>query len=162
MKFQKLSIREKFGFLFLSLGGVGKIPFAPGTMGSLVSLLYLYYMPTIPLSVNTFILVTIFMSAVKITQYFENKFETHDPSWIVIDEFLGMALINLFFMTQDILFLSGIFIVFRYFDIFKPWPVNWADQKLASALGTILDDLLAGVYTILVIIFATKTLEYLK
>ena len=162
MEFQKLTIREKFAFLFLSLGGIGKISFAPGTLGSLASLIYLYYMPNFPRTVNLFVLISIFIAAVKMTQYFENKFEEHDPSWIVIDEFLGMAVINLYFMSQDPVFLFGIFIMFRYFDIFKPWPVNWADQKLSNALGTILDDIFAGAYTILMIIFATRALDLLK
>lgn len=152
MKFQSLSIKEKLGFLFLSLGGLGKAPFAPGTFGSALSVIYLYFMPRFSLAINLFFFLTIFMSAVKITTYFENKSKSHDPSWIVIDEFLGMVTVNLFFMTNDMIELVFIFAMFRFYDIFKPWPVSWADQKLNGALGTILDDIIAGVYAILTIL----------
>lgn len=159
MIFQKLKPLEKLGFLLLSLGGIGKMPKAPGTWGSLLSLIYLYFMPSFSLNINIFFFVALFILALYTTSYFEKKFKTHDPSWIVVDELLGLILMNLFFMTQNIKELILIFFFFRIFDIAKPWPVSWFDKKMNTPLGTLLDDLIAGVMAIIPLYLGQKFLE---
>lgn len=160
MKLQNLNIKEKIGLAFLSMGGTGFSPIAPGTFGSLVSLIYLFFMPQMSLLLNVVIYLVVFIAAVKVTSYFEKKEKIHDPSWIVIDEFLGMVTVNLFFLTSDMKLLALIFVTFRIFDILKPWPVSWADQELNNSFGTIFDDIIAGGYAILLVLLIQNGLGY--
>lgn len=69
-----------------------------------------------------------------------------DPSWIVVDEVLGMITAWLFFPIWNWPYIISLFILFRFFDIIKIWPANWVDHKLKNGAGTIFDDIISGLY----------------
>lgn len=134
---------------FLSLGfGSGLSPVAPGTMGTLVAVLL--YLPLATLSFWSY--VAILLVATIIGVYLCDKTSTalggHDHPAIVWDEFVGFWLTMLFAPEGWHWIFLG-FVLFRLFDIWKPWPVNLADQKVRGGLGIMLDDVVAGAYALL-------------
>lgn len=130
--------------------GVGLSPKAPGTVGSIAALPYamlIHYF----LGGDMLLLVAaaLFFAGVKISDLYMERFSrTGDPKEVVIDEVAGMFLVLSFvgFTAEGYMF--G-FIVFRFFDILKPWPISWADRKIKGGLGVMLDDILAAVCAIL-------------
>ena len=136
---------------FLSLGlGSGLSPFAPGTAGTLVAVLL--YLPLATLSLSAYITVLVIGSLVGIylCEKTSNKLGGHDHPAIVWDEFLGYWLTMLFAPAGWLWIIVG-FVLFRLFDIWKPWPINIVDKKVKGGFGIMLDDLLAGVYALLVL-----------
>ena len=148
---------KNFINFFISLcftGYIKKIP--PGTFATFVSILILF--PIVYYKLLSFqILIIIFIFFVLISLYLINLYskqsKTHDNSVIVIDEFLGVYLIFLFYneiyILNNILTNILIFLVFRFFDIFKIYPANLIDKKMINSLGVLLDDLIAAFYTII-------------
>lgn len=144
MKYQKNKLSlAKF---ILSLGGVGFVKFAPGTWGSALSLLPLYFAAKLPLLGFIFLCLSLFLIGCILAQWVEKALCLHDPSWIVFDELIGL------FVTWCFIFEWGFYpvlfalILFRIFDILKPWPIGWIDQKVSGGLGTMLDDVIAGLF----------------
>ena len=147
-----------FTNLFVSLFYSGYFKKWPGTFASLISILILY--PIIELNIfskNIFIYIFIFIFIISI--YFINKFsnftKTHDSGIIVIDEFLGIYLIFIFYeyiyFINPYITLLLIFLLFRFFDITKIFPANIIDKKMKNSLGVLLDDIVASIYTIIVL-----------
>ncbi|OFZ20772.1 MAG: hypothetical protein A2202_06435 [Bdellovibrionales bacterium RIFOXYA1_FULL_36_14] len=132
--------------LFLSLLGIGFSPYAPGTLASIATIPFLYLLLKLNLSFYEFIPAFIFISIIAI--YFshqaQKKYETHDPSWIVIDEFLGLMITYPFISKTSFLHIIIVFILFRFFDIIKIWPASYFDKKVKHGIGIILDDLVSG------------------
>tara|TARA_B100000579_G_C22289209_1_gene601880 strand:+ start:24 stop:497 length:474 start_codon:yes stop_codon:yes gene_type:complete len=150
---------KNFTKFFLSICLVGYINFAPGTWGSLVSIIILF--PIIKLySLTLEILIIIFILLFFISNYLINFFSSFtnskDSKHIVIDEFLGIFTIFLFydyiFIYNDFFTLILIFFIFRFFDILKIFPANYIDKNFKDGYGVILDDIVAGIYTILILI----------
>ena len=145
-----------FTKLFVSIFFVGYIKFASGTWGSLAALLILF--PIIkfsPLSFSGLIIIFIilfFISNLSIN-YFSNFTNSKDSKHIVIDELLGIFSILIFydliFIYNDFITLVLIFFIFRLFDIIKIFPANYIDKNLKNGYGVIMDDIVAGIYTIL-------------
>ena len=143
--------------IFVSLFYTGYIKIVPpGTFASFISILLIY--PIIEYKLlDIKILVFLFVLTFILSIYFINKFSsytgTHDSGKIVIDEFLGIFLIFIFyekiFIINTVLTLLLIFIIFRFFDIFKIFPANLIDKKMNNSLGVILDDIVASIYTIM-------------
>ncbi|MBI28730.1 MAG: phosphatidylglycerophosphatase A [Pelagibacteraceae bacterium] len=147
------NIIEKFVTFF----NIGKIKFAPGTVGSTIFFFVLYFLfikLTYLLFLLTFFIILI-ISILFINKYIKDKYE-HDPKEVIIDEFLGCYVIFLFFpliqITNIINFLIISFILFRLFDIIKLFPINLIDKKIKNSFGVIFDDILAGLYTVIVLI----------
>jgi len=140
--------------LFLATGfGLGLIPIAPGTFGSILGIvLFLVlahlYLPIFWLSL--IILILYFFSYLAI-QSALRIIKKSDPGVIVIDEVLGVMLVMMTIPPDPKWALLG-FIMFRMFDILKPWPINQVDSKLKNALGVILDDVLAALYAGILIV----------
>jgi phosphatidylglycerophosphatase A len=141
--------------LFLTFGGSGLSPKAPGTVGTLASLpvglAILYYV-----GIETLFMATIVITVIGIFEI--NKYEketgTHDQQHIVIDEAAGMWLslmiaystaITLSYPYAEILAILFSFAAFRLFDIWKPSTIGWIDRELKGGLGVMLDDVLAGI-----------------
>lgn len=141
--------------LFLTFGGAGLSPKAPGTVGTLASLpvgiAILYY-----LGMETLFILTLTITVIGIFEV--NKYEketgTHDQQHIVIDEAAGMWLslmiayttaITMTYPYAEILAIIFSFATFRLFDIWKPSTIGWIDRELKGGLGVMLDDILAGV-----------------
>ncbi len=134
--------------LFVSFLGVGFCPYAPGTVGTLAFLPFLYLLSILNLSLTTLIIILIFFTIISIyiTDNLQKKYKLHDPQWIVIDEVLGIITAYLFVNSSSLLALSIIFILFRFFDIVKIWPASYFDKKVTHGAGTILDDIISGIY----------------
>ena len=147
--------------IFATLFGVGLLPFAPGTWGSLFGLILFFYV-NIYLSINTqlfyILLFTIILLAISIC-YFATKElvdEEKDQKSIVIDELAGVWIafipVSGIVMMQDFLTYSILaFLAFRVFDIWKPYPISYIDKKIKNYLGVVLDDLVAGFYAAIII-----------
>ena len=148
-----------FTNIFVSIFYIGYIRYAPGTWGSLASLgiiFSLFYIINLPLSILIILFVFLFFLSNYLINYFSSITNSHDSKHIVIDEFLGMFFIFLFY---DVIFIFNnyitcllIFVCFRIFDVFKIFPANYFDKQLYSGFGVILDDIIAGMYTILTMI----------
>ncbi len=145
--------------IFVSIFFIGYIKFASGTWGSLASIIIIF--PIIKFTSLSFeILVGVFIIFFFISNFFINYFsqitETYDSKYIVIDELLGIFIILIFYdfilIYNDFLTLILIFVIFRTFDILKIFPANIIDKKIKNGYGVILDDIVAGIYTILTLI----------
>jgi len=132
---------------FLAFGlGSGLAPVAPGTAGSVLGLLLFMPVLNAPLPVQVVIIVIGFVLGVWVSDRVAKHMEVKDPGGIVWDEFVGMW-ITLLWLPSEIWLLPA-FLLFRLFDIWKPWPVRVADEKLAGGLGIMLDDVFAGLYAL--------------
>ena len=148
-----------FTNIFVSIFYIGYIRYAPGTWGSLASLgiiFFLFNIINISLSILIILFVFLFFLSNYLINYFSSITNSHDSKHIVIDEFLGIFFIFLFY---DVIFIYNnyitcllIFVNFRIFDVFKFFPANYFDKQLHSGYGVILDDIIAGMYTILTMI----------
>ena len=148
-----------FTNIFVSIFYIGYIRYAPGTWGSLASLgiiFFLFNIINISLSILIILFVFLFFLSNYLINYFSSITNSHDSKHIVIDEFLGIFFIFLFY---DVIFIYNnyitcllIFVCFRIFDVFKIFPANYFDKQLYSGFGVILDDIIAGMYTILTMI----------
>ena len=140
---------------FISLFGIGFFPIASGTVGSFFSIVFFYliinYVSILSLIILFFFI--FFLSLFLINIYTSDKLN-HDSSEIVIDEFLGILIIVIFYdvikFTNDLTMFVLIFFLFRFFDIIKIYPANWIDKNINNSLGVILDDLVAGVYCVFI------------
>ena len=149
----------KFANFFVSLSFAGYIKFIPpGTFASFLSIVILF--PIVEYKIISLeIFVAVFIIIFLLSLFFINKFSSHthshDSKIIVIDEFLGIYLILLFYdqikIINPYVTMMLIFILFRFFDILKIFPANIIDKRLKSAFGVILDDLIAGIYTIIIL-----------
>ena len=144
--------------------GLGKIKYIPGTIGSFVTIIILYCLfHIINLSPNIFLffLILIFIySFYAVSSHIENN-ENKDPGEIIIDEFIGQSIpIYLYEIShgtektenEAIIFYGICFILFRYFDIMKPFPVSFFDKNFKNSFGVIMDDVCAGFYVVLSLI----------
>ena len=144
--------------------GLGKVKFMPGTFGSLITTIILYYLfHIINISPNTILIILIIIfiySFYAISHYIRNS-ENKDPSEIIIDEFLGQSIpIFLYEIShgtakdngEAVIYYLLFFILFRYFDIMKPFPVNFFDKNFKNSFGVIMDDVFAGLYVVLTLI----------
>ncbi len=134
---------------FISLGfGSGLMPKAPGTFGTLAAI-PLYWLLS-QFDFFTYLVVTLFVTLIGIylCAYTSKALGVHDHSGIVIDEIAGYF-ITMIAVPFDWLWLVVGFILFRFFDILKPWPISWLDKNLQGGLGIMLDDVLAGVFALI-------------
>lgn len=132
---------------FLAFGlGSGLSPKAPGTMGSIIGLLLFVPVLMLPLPVQLAVVLLGFIFGCWICDRVAADMSVKDPGGIVWDEFVGMWIVMLWLPGWIWLILA--FILFRLFDIFKPWPVSVADRRLSGGLGIMVDDVLAGLYAL--------------
>ncbi len=144
--------------LYLSFFGLGFINFAPGTVATLASLpifitLSVLQTPLLP-SALFFCFATV--ASCYMADNAQKKFQVHDPSWIVIDEVLGMAFAWMFLQSFSLINMAILFFLFRFFDIVKPFPANIFDKKVQHGAGVILDDVVSGLYAGLALRFVFK------
>ncbi len=149
----------KLANFFVSLSFAGYIKLIPpGTFASFLSIVILFPIveyKIISLEIFVAVFIVIFLLSLFFINQFSSHTQSHDSKIIVIDEFLGIYLILLFYDQIKIInpyfTMILIFILFRFFDILKIFPGNIVDKKLKSAFGVILDDLIAGIYTIIIL-----------
>lgn len=139
-----------FGF------GSGLLPRAPGTYGTLVGIpLYLLIQP-LSWVIYALIVTLAFVAGLWICQRAADDLGVHDHSGIVWDEIVGYLAAMGFAPFGWIWIVIG-FLLFRLFDIFKPWPIKWVDRRVGGGLGIMLDDLMAGLYSAAVMVLLDLT-----
>ena len=155
---------KAFNSLFVTMFGIGKIKMIPGTVGSLATIMILFVLFH-ALNISSYLillgLIIIFIySFSAVASHTENS-ENKDPKEIVIDEFIGQSIpIYLYEIShgtekspnEAIIFYAICFVLFRFFDIKKPFPVNFFDRNFKNSFGVIMDDVCAGLYVVLSLI----------
>jgi len=155
---------KKFNSLFVTMFGLGKIGIIPGTFGSLATIIILYFLfHGLDISSNLILigLIVIFIYSFYAVENHIKNSENKDPGEIIIDEFIGQSIpIYLYEIShgteksneEAIIFYLICFVLFRYFDIFKPFPVSFFDKSFKNSFGVIMDDVCAGLYVVLSLI----------
>jgi len=129
---------------FLALGfGAGLSRYAPGTVGSLVALPVFLLMPRVNIFFYLGLLVVLFAVGVWCCAHSAELLGVHDHPAIVWDEIVGM-LIALFMVPITLPYIVLAFLLFRLFDIVKPWPIGWIDRRVDRGVGIMMDDVVAG------------------
>jgi phosphatidylglycerophosphatase A len=124
--------------------GTGLSPLAPGTVGSAAALLPWIWLRELPLMGYLGCVLVVFVLGVWVSRVLVARLRIEDPGCIVVDEFVGQWLALALAPAGWIWIATG-FVLFRLFDVWKPWPVSWADREVDGGLGVMLDDAIAGV-----------------
>jgi len=153
-----------FNYLFVTCFGIGSFRYAPGTVTSLITTVFLFSLfHIINLSSNIILIILLLIfiySFYAVSNYIKDN-DNKDPKEVVVDEFIGQSIpIYLYEVShgtikdpqEAVLFYLYIFILFRYFDIKKPFPINFFDKKFKNSFGVIFDDVVAGLYVVLTLI----------
>ena len=155
---------KTFNYLFVTFFGIGTIRFAPGTITSLITtvlLFSLFHILNFSDNVILLFLILVFLYSFYAVADYIKENENKDPREVVIDEVIGQSIpIYLFEIAhgseknfqEAILFYIYIFVLFRFFDIKKPFPVNIFDKNYKNSFGVIIDDVIAGLYVVLTLI----------
>jgi phosphatidylglycerophosphatase A len=128
----------------------GYLPKAPGTWGSLVGLLIFFLLHTLSLGIYLAVVAGIFLIGTFAAGEAEKIMDHPDPGLVVIDEIAGM-LVTMTAVPATPLAMALGFVLFRIFDIWKPFPVNFFDQRFHGGLGIMLDDIVAGIYSLIIL-----------
>jgi len=155
---------NKINYLFVSLFGIGKIKILPGTFGSLVTTIIIYlliHILKVPSNIILYAIIVIFFISFYTVNIYIKELSNKDPKEVIIDEVIGQSIpLYLYEISHGtpkdsddaIKFYLIIFILFRFFDIVKPFPVNYFDKNFKNSFGVIMDDVCAGFYVVLVLI----------
>ena len=159
--------------LFVTMFGLGKVPKIPGTFGSLATVIILYFFFHILNISSNIILISLIIifiySFPAVAKYIKDN-ENKDPKEVIIDEFIGQSIpIYLFEIShgtekapnEAIIFYGICFVLFRFFDIAKPFPVNFFDKNFKNSFGVIMDDICAGFYVVISLICFMVLSNYL-
>ena len=155
---------KTFNSLFVTMLGLGKIKFIPGTIGSLATVITLYVIFHILNVTSNFVLlglVIIFIYSFPAVSSYIKDNENKDPGEIIIDELIGQSIPIFAYeishgteksSDEALIFYCICFVLFRFFDIVKPFPVSFFDKNFKNSFGVIMDDVCAGLYVILSLI----------
>ena len=155
---------NKINFLFVTLIGVGKIKKIPGSNASLVTTLFLFFLfHVLNISPNIILIsiIIIFFISLYAVNIFIKNLENKDPKEVVIDEFIGQSIpICLYEIAHEgtketnqvLTYYFVMFILFRVFDITKPFPASYYEKNFKNSLGVIMDDVCAGLYVVAVLV----------
>ena len=151
---------KKFNILFITLFNIGKIKYAPGTLASFATcVIFLFLSNFLNLVLLALCILVIFLYSLIAINLSYESFNSDDPQEIVIDEFVGQSLPLLAVPVYETLYSMPLifyyilsFIIFRFFDIFKPFPINYIDKNTKGSLGIMLDDIIAGLFTVILLI----------
>jgi len=128
-----------FGF------GSGLSPKAPGTVGTLASIPIFYFISDLSLFHYLIVISVVIFFGIVICDLSSKDLKVHDHPGIVLDEFAGFFVTMIAVPVSWTNVIAG-FVLFRLFDIWKPWPINWLDQKVSGGFGIMIDDILAGIF----------------
>ena len=145
-----ICMMNKFILLLLSFFNLGKVRFAPGTLASIFTAIIWYNIPNI-ITIQISLIVIIIIISSFLCFYYNMNIKKDDPSFIVLDEFCGMS-ISLFMLPKTYILFFVSFLIFRFFDIFKPLYIN-ESQKIKYGIGIMVDDILSGLYTLAIMNF---------
>jgi phosphatidylglycerophosphatase A len=144
-----ISLKNPIHLLAVGFGS-GASPLMPGTAGTLVAIPIYYLMQLFSLPVYTIIMAAMIFIGFWICQVADNAIGTYDHPSIVWDEIVGYLLTMWAVPAYWQWVLLG-FLLFRLFDIWKPWPINWLNDRVGGGIGIVVDDLMAGVYAWIVL-----------
>ena len=155
---------NKINFLFVTLFGIGKIKKIPGSFASLTTTLFLFFLfhiLNISPNIVLFLVITIFFISLYAVNIFIKDLTNKDPKEVVIDEFIGQSIpICLYEIAHHVqkendqilkVYLI-MFILFRIFDIIKPFPVSYYDKTFKNSFGVVMDDVCAGLYVVVILV----------
>ena len=155
---------NKINFLFVTLFGIGKLKKIPGSYASLATTIFLYFLFHILGFSPNFVMVgiiIIFLISLYAINIFVRDLDNKDPKEVVIDEFIGQSIpICLYEISHEgtketgqiLTFYFIMFILFRIFDIAKPYPVSYYDKNFKNSFGVIMDDVCAGLYVVAILV----------
>jgi len=149
----RLSMTNPWHLLATGFGS-GLSPVVPGTMGTLASVPFYLLLAQLPLTLYIVVVIAASLIGIKISQVTSDDMQVHDHGSIVWDEFAGFWITMLIVPVLQLpvfewkWLLAG-FVLFRFFDMVKPWPIGWLDKRVHGGLGIMLDDLVAGVMSAL-------------
>jgi len=155
-----MNFKEKV-VMFIATGCfIGKIPFAPGTFGSLAGILLCFILSKTSEPVAIFCIILFIIFSIWIAGDAEKILKIKDPGSIVIDEIAGMA-VTLIGLPFNLFYVATGFIIFRVLDITKPFPIRYIEKRISGGAGVVLDDVAAGIFgnIILRIIFFLFTIS---
>ncbi len=134
---------------FIAFGfGSGAMPVAPGTFGTLIGIPFYLAICDLPLSVYLIIVIAVIIASSWLCNRVSQDIHIHDHQGMCIDEIVGY-LVTMTGAPHGWMWIILGFALFRIFDIWKPWPINYADEHVSGGFGMIFDDVLAGIYSIL-------------
>ena len=155
---------SKINFLFVTIFGIGKIKKIPGSIASLVTIFFLFFLfhfLNISASIVLVFVIIIFFVSLYAVNIFIKNLTNKDPKEVVIDEFIGQSIpVCLYEIVHNVPKESGqvlkfyliMFVLFRIFDITKPFPVNYYDKNFKNSFGIIMDDVCAGLYVVAILV----------
>ena len=155
---------NKINFLFVTLFGIGKIKIIPGSFASLATtifLFFLFHILNISLNIVLICVIIIFFISLYAVNIFIKDLDNKDPKEVVIDEFIGQSIpICLYEIAHEgtketdqvLTYYFIMFVLFRIFDITKPFPVSYYDKNFKNSFGVIMDDVCAGLYVVSVLV----------
>ena len=150
--------------LFVTMFGLGKVSKIPGTFGSLATVIILYlffHIFNLPSNLILIFLLVVFILSFSAVANYIKESENKDPKEVIIDEFIGQSIpIYLYEIShgtekspnEALIFYGICFVLFRFFDIAKPFPVSFFDKNFKNSFGVIMDDVFAGFYVVLSLI----------
>ena len=157
-------MNNKIIFFIVTLFGIGKISKIPGSIASLVTTIFLFFLFHIINISPNFVLISliiVFFISLYAVNIFIKELDNKDPKEVVIDEFIGQSIPICLYeiahegskdINQVLTFYSIMFILFRIFDIAKPYPVSYYDKNFKNSFGVIMDDVAAGLYVVAVLV----------
>ena len=150
MKYSTNTLKEKLSLFFATGCYVGLIEIIPGTVGSVAALPICFLFSLLNLNVAIVGIVIFILLAILVADVTERITRQKDPGCVVIDEYAGMLVT---FLGVQFTWVSAIlgFFIFRFFDILKPFPIRTLERKLPGGAGVVLDDVLAGVFSNIVL-----------
>jgi phosphatidylglycerophosphatase A len=155
---------NKINFLFVTLFGIGKIKKIPGSFASLVTtifLFFLFHILNISINIVLYSIIIIFFISLYALNIFIKDLDNKDPNEVVIDEFIGQSIPKCLYeivhegtkeTDQVLTYYFIMFLLFRIFDITKPFPVSYYDKNFKNSFGVVMDDVCAGLYVVAVLV----------
>lgn len=130
---------------FIAFGfGVGAIPFAPGTFGTLIAIPFYAILANLPIYLYGLIVLLGFIFGCVVCGKGAEQLGVADPSGLVWDEIIGYWLTMIAVPMTGWTIILG-FVLFRFFDILKPWPISWCDKHIKGGFGIMFDDIIAAI-----------------
>jgi len=154
IKTKQVALKTPTGFLAFGFGS-GLAPVAPGTFGTLAALPLYLLMAPLHWSIYLSLTVTAFFLGIYLCERASHHLGVHDHGGIVWDEFVGLW-ITLFLVPNEWPWLLAGFLLFRFFDIVKPFPIKWLDKKVKGGFGIMIDDVIAGLFAWIILMVIVR------
>ncbi|QDY41195.1 phosphatidylglycerophosphatase A [Candidatus Pantoea soli] len=140
----RLRLRNPWHLLATGFGS-GLSPIMPGTAGSVAAIPFWWLMTSLPLQIYTLLVLVGISVGVYLCHRTARDMGVHDHGSIVWDEFIGMWITLMAIPAMSWQWVLAGFVIFRLFDMWKPWPIRWFDRNVHGGMGIMVDDIIAGV-----------------